>query len=837
MFKLITNGPITVDSGASPNYVVSGELIASAGFNASDLQVGYGIFNSEGNLYEVTAVNATDDFASTFSVGITEITNSVTTPTGTPTTASQSFVYDPGDFRGIPEVFFNVASSANADILAAIATYNAQVDKFISELPVLEDYTELSSYSGDSDVLLIKANGIGGTFVKDATATTVDGGLVPTSGWRRDFSGSVDPAWWGAVEGESEDNTVAIQKALESGYPVDLGGLTYRVASIVSYMGDVSMQNGTLVLSGIATAINITGSEADVYTNGADPILPSARTITATGVAVNDYIRLYSSDVFHPDNANYANDEFFQVTKVVGTDVTLDSPVVGNYASGYTVAVVNLSDVTLNDLNVIGESGALPQSLVGLTRSRGSVKSCEFVGGSSVSLGIGNCGYLTLTDVTALQTDTAFPTTSYGAVVINCSFIKFLGGTYYGDRHGLATGGSGINKYIEVIGATVGGQTGGVPAMDFHENTAYSTVSNCTLTDGVNFQGGKNLTLKNCEVYNEDWRLFYANNLIGDLTIKNNSFVSKNGTDQGIFVSFEGGFTGKVVFKDNEVVAEGGSGEIARFTMPDTSNLFISGNTFTAVASTKEVRVIGGMKAVISDNRFESMELDIRTGDYDLQIMRNVFTSTTSDVRRSLYLDSGTTGVGTIFIAGNVWEDMIGSAIYLRNADTVTLQGNSFGNITANSFSGSLQSNVFIQGVTDLFLIDNYFSDTDITLYASVALSTVTNMTRAKNTFLTSYSQYRTVSGSSTNTNISPEFGYVGVFGSESVTTDASGDATITHTLGEVPTYIQVTLQGNLGRYGTPYTLNSTTFKVRAFNGDGTTAVSTPIILSWEIKA
>lgn len=147
MFKLITNGPITVISGSSPNYQVSGQLIVTGGFNPSDIQVGYRIFNALGNLYQITNVVSTDDFASTFTVDITEITNAITTPTGTPSTTSQSLVYDPGTSEGIPEVFFNVGSSANADILAAIASYNAQINKLLTSKSDTRFLIENHSYS------------------------------------------------------------------------------------------------------------------------------------------------------------------------------------------------------------------------------------------------------------------------------------------------------------------------------------------------------------------------------------------------------------------------------------------------------------------------------------------------------------------------------------------------------------------------------------------------------------------------------------------------------------------------------------------------------------------
>lgn len=179
MFKLITNGPVTVDSGTSPNYQVSGQLIVTGGFSPSEIVAGYRLFDAAGSLYEITNVIATDNFASTFTVDITEITNAIVTTSVPPIASAQSIIYNPGTSEGIPEIFFNVDSSANADILASIASYNAQIDELI---PLgsgeVVSYTPGDSYPSKA---LVNVEGVIYTNISGDNNSN----LIPGTGWER----------------------------------------------------------------------------------------------------------------------------------------------------------------------------------------------------------------------------------------------------------------------------------------------------------------------------------------------------------------------------------------------------------------------------------------------------------------------------------------------------------------------------------------------------------------------------------------------------------------------------------------------------------------------------
>ena len=63
-------------------------------------------------------------------------------------------------------------------------------------------------------------------------------------------------------------------------------------------------------------------------------------------------------------------------------------------------------------------------------------------------------------------------------------------------------------------------------------------------------------------------------------------------------------------------------------------------------------------------------------------------------------------------------------------------------------------------------------------------------------------------------------------------TTDSAGDITITHSMGAVPTYVEVTNQGGPG-HSFAHSFTSTTFKIRVCDAAGTALTSTGVQVSW----
>ena len=125
----------------------------------------------------------------------------------------------PADWNAIPNVPDSVVYSSELE-----AVY-------------LVNVSDLLTFNGPERIAVISEKGAGGTFVKDISATTVDGGIVRVVGWRRMLqSKTINPGMWSASGNGIDDDTnplgACIQYAAENGLIVEgESGKTYRVTA------------------------------------------------------------------------------------------------------------------------------------------------------------------------------------------------------------------------------------------------------------------------------------------------------------------------------------------------------------------------------------------------------------------------------------------------------------------------------------------------------------------------------------------------------------------------------------------------------------------------------
>lgn len=134
------------------------------------------------------------------------------------------------------------------------------------EVKTLPDYAALLAYNGLATTVCIKRGGIKGTFYVDNTVTASDGGttFVGAKKWRRDYSGTVQFAWWNIQSGQ--DGAAALLKALALG-PVELPVGETRFSPVDIPTGSVLKGRGktnTVVrpFAGTSNVFNINGANA-----------------------------------------------------------------------------------------------------------------------------------------------------------------------------------------------------------------------------------------------------------------------------------------------------------------------------------------------------------------------------------------------------------------------------------------------------------------------------------------------------------------------------------------------------------------------------------------------
>lgn len=205
------------------------------------------------------SANAAEDSADLATARTARFLASVSTPPairddGTPLQLGDRYV-NTGDQA---EYIYKALGWAANDSLVAIADIQDPVDPTkgaakvgwdgetldvqLSKGKKLANYTALRNYTGTATRVVLTQSGIAGAMLRDATVLSDDGGTTfldgSGRGWRREFQGNVQPAWFGAVAGASSDQSAfmnaAAAAALAQGKGLTVTG-TYRLYLPVNF--------------------------------------------------------------------------------------------------------------------------------------------------------------------------------------------------------------------------------------------------------------------------------------------------------------------------------------------------------------------------------------------------------------------------------------------------------------------------------------------------------------------------------------------------------------------------------------------------------------------------
>ena len=244
-----------------------------------------------------------------------------------------------------------------------------------------------------------------------------------------------------------------------------------------------------------------------------------------------------------------------RVASVSGSVVTLQ----GTLADSYTSAAVSLyrydgmTTCTLSNFKLIGLND-LSNAVFGLNLIScvdSLVENVKVTNCSYTSIGTQRCFNISLTNCTATEN---FANSSfvgeYGLAIGNSHIVHVIGGYYSAHRHGITTGGGSslgcvTNRYVVIDGAHVTGSNAS-QMMDFHGNTEYSTVSNCTIDGGVVGGGDYILITSNqirANTANGQVAIYMAEMRGLNVTISNNIIENPNASTanvRGAFIDFGG---------------------------------------------------------------------------------------------------------------------------------------------------------------------------------------------------------------------------------------------------------------------------------------------------------
>lgn len=494
----------------------------------------------------------------------------------------------------------------------------------------------------------------------------------------------------GAVGDGNTDDTVALQAAANTGSPLLVPDGTYRVTDSIVFPGDMHMEfeddakifadtgvyseKYVLVARGSATQIG----ELDTPVEQGSTSLSFA---TTQDLSADDTIMIFNptDSSFSGFRDYYRAGEFGHIADMTETTVTLQNPLYDDYSAA-EVDIYKVSPISVDLINPRIESNGSPLGLILMEYARNPqitnpqmqhannsaicIKRSmdgEIFGGNVVNAGDGG--------------------SDYGLSIGNSQNITVHGGSWYGRRHGVATGGddeigSVPSREINFIGADISNDPlSGTHAADVHGNTELSGFYNCVIRGGLSPQGA-DINIVDNSFYGglSNGAMIYAGEVLGGkILITGNTFHALDDPQaSGRGVIDFGGNSGAigadttrdlvVEFTENTVVSDAlgpmttliyirNSGSDASISV-DVSNNNFDVNDFGRAVWLRLASGSANSDFLIFDNN----ELDL-SGKSAIYADTQYLSSLPGDEQHTGSLHNGTTGNDTL--TGSIGQDTL----------------------------------------------------------------------------------------------------------------------------------------------------------------------------------
>lgn len=334
-----------------------------------------------------------------------------------------------------------------------------------------------------------------GCFICNGTgAVTFSSGLV-----------TAHPEWWGAMGDGATDDTSALSAAFSSqaGTVAFMAGKQYVLSSDLIVSQSISVRGNNASI--ISTGQLVFSGELIESTYLSASVSPGAIAIPvddASGINSGDLLVIQDSvdSSFSAFRESYRKGEFLKVKSVEENTINLFGRLQDSYPAGTTTKIhkvnsisVNIADLTINSTGVGG---------IRLNQCENSVlyNVCAKTGGTSLrAIGISTCFNVAVINCSGIC-DAPSAGYQYGLSIGQSQQVCVVGGHYYGSRHGVTFGSSGLCPARDsiVYGATISAESLG--AADFHGHSVGCWYVNCTINGAV-WLGGRDTGYDNCKIY------------------------------------------------------------------------------------------------------------------------------------------------------------------------------------------------------------------------------------------------------------------------------------------------------------------------------------------------
>lgn len=501
------------------------------------------------------------------------------------------------------------------EVIYVYDVLNNKITPFGEIAYTIETVNDFASIPTIYKTAIVKDLNRGGTFIWSATGTA-NGGTVfagATGYWNRQYVGSADVKWFGAVGDGITNDTVSIEMALNFGGELDGSGGIYKLMEAINLTSsNTSVSNCTFDMSDIPDfvvgswdyIINYTGTQnGNVYLTS--DLLEGSYTVQLTstdGLLADDYIYVSSNAIFETTQSVVLG----QIAKIKtvdsSTQVTLYNDILYDFTTSDVAKISKLNtlkNITFDNCKFIGANANQQSALNFHICENVTVTNCKFEFCDYVACRVSRT--INFTADSCYVRHARAVGTSYGFAIANASYSAKIQNSYGEDlRHFVTVGDNdGVSLFVNVQGNHVSAcQDAGIDAhaacdfMTINGNTIEGSSFDSGQLDGIIFQGLNCIITNNTVVNARRYSIFHQK--LPDIgkgsCVISNNIIEANRTADGscIYVSSEsasntnldsvvinGNILGRVIYQGIRVTA----------TSSNISNVNISNNTMEGIAS------------------------------------------------------------------------------------------------------------------------------------------------------------------------------------------------------------------------------------------------------------